>query len=299
MGKVSNTRCEQLPLSCITLVEICPRLSGWRGLFLQNVIMSAKIFAYVLYDHMPFQTYVRLLTLQPCSRHVKAGFHCLIGAVTQQKSPDSTTSSICQCYILSAACGNFGSRRELDIVRYGIVDNDYSYIEKCQGLPRSVMDSMVEINLLAASPTPASPTQIEDIRLELARATPNLEDPGRHHLANVFWYAASICYNKWLVRSTDTQHLAIKAFEHLQLATHFTPEIGRVSKWALYTFGVELTTNELRNRMFLWCKAHCGTLEFEGIMELLRSTWSMSDRPDVQDPVHACWRLFKDPEELI
>lgn len=159
---------------------------------------------------------------------------------------------------------------------------------------------MVSINLLTATPQPYDPAKVEQIRKQIVSAAPKLKDSARHYIANAFYYATQICYTKWICQSTSTQPLAVKALEQIDLATTFAPgRIGRINKWVLYTIGAELTTNTLRNRMFRWCQAQLGALEFKGMIELLHSTWSTSDRPDVDDPVHACWRFFGDQDQEV
>lgn len=130
---------------------------------------------------------------------------------------------------------------------------------------------------MKSSRNPYDPARVEDIGLRLRQAVPRVGDPFRHHLANVFYYAAWIYYTKALLHSEDTYHLASIAIDHLELATCFGPgKMGRILKWPLFTIGAECQTPELRNRMAAWCNSQLSVRDVEGFVKTLQSTWSIS-----------------------
>lgn len=244
---------------------------------LRDALLPAAIMACLTGDNVAGR-------IELWGKHAKGGLSCLLGAVAQRGTKDSVTSSICQSYLLLAACGNFGTPLDLKMLKSGIIGNRYSYIEDCHGLSSPVLDCIIAINLLTASQYPHDSNRVEKIRLQLLRAAPRFDEPMRHHLANVFYYATWIYYTKSFIPSGDTHQLASTAIDHLELATYFgTGSIGYILKWPLFTIGAECKTPELRARMAAWCNAQLSIQNIKTFINTLQMTWSVSRLTDVTE----------------
>lgn len=217
--------------------------------------------------------------LDAWGRHLKGGFGCLLAVLARQKS-SSTTSVLCEQYLLAASLANFGSPLELRTLQKGIY-SDYSYMEECHCITRPMINILVATNLLAKSQKRTDPTQIEKIRRILVQSAPKSQDNlTRYHLAFVWYYAISIHFTRNLVISSGTQQFALRAVEHLELAkdSDDSGTCGRIIMWPLLTIGLECKTPELRARLFEWCTSQLrGRQQVSNIdtfLALLRETWT-------------------------
>lgn len=215
-------------------------------------------------------------------RHLRGGYRCLLAILAQHRIKDRTISRLCEQYLLGAAFGNFGTAAETQILWDAVLLDEPLYIEECHCITKPMLQSVIAINLLAASPRRKDPNEVEAVRIHLHQSMPKFEEPLRHHLSYAYYFAIMIHFSRSLFQAVNTEQLAAKAIDHLEWAKETARgNCGQILMWLLFKIGPECASLELRSRLLSWCNSHLrvNINNMDSFISHLQKTWAVSAMP--------------------